>query len=154
MLWFIRFSMKVFSPKNVRSEFYSYFYPLVFTGGQVSMVLTAELAYHYNWQYMYYFMMILLLVAILVVIVMYRYNRPMKKMAVAEFHFREMCIISTGLLMIMYVINYGKVLDWMASTRICVYLVVAPVLIAFFIWMQYHSENRMLIWHHCISLRQ
>lgn len=141
MLWFIRFSMKVFSPKNVRSEFYSYFYPLVFTGGQVSMVLTAELAYHYNWQYMYYFMMILLLVAILVVIVMYRYNRPMKKMAVAEFHFREMCIISTGLLMIMYVINYGKMLDWMASTRICVYLVVAPVLIAFFIWMQYHSEK-------------
>ena len=52
-----------------------------------------------------------------------------------------MCIISTGLLMIMYVINYGKVLDWMASTRICVYLVVAPVLIAFFIWMQYHSEK-------------
>ena len=48
MLWFIRFSQKVFSPKNVRSEFYSYFYPLVYSGGQVSMVLTAELAYHYN----------------------------------------------------------------------------------------------------------
>lgn len=32
MLWFIRRATKIFSPKNVRSEFYSYFYPLVFDG--------------------------------------------------------------------------------------------------------------------------
>ena len=32
MLWFIRRATKIFSPKNVRSEFYSYFYPLVFAG--------------------------------------------------------------------------------------------------------------------------
>ena len=137
MLWFIRFSQKVFSPKNVRSEFYSYFYPLVYSGGQVSMVLTAELAYHYNWQYMYYFMMILLLVAMLVIIVLYRHNRPMKRIPVSEFHLREMCVIATGLLMLMYAINYGKVLDWMSSTRICIYLVIAPILISFFVWMQY-----------------
>ena len=29
MLWFIRYAQKIFSRKNVRSEFYSYFYPLV-----------------------------------------------------------------------------------------------------------------------------
>lgn len=32
MLWFIRHAQKIFSPKNVRSEFYSYFYPLVYGG--------------------------------------------------------------------------------------------------------------------------
>lgn len=32
MLWLIRRATKIFSPKNVRSEFYSYFYPLVFAG--------------------------------------------------------------------------------------------------------------------------
>lgn len=32
MLWFIRRATKIFSPKNVRSEFYSYYYPLVFAG--------------------------------------------------------------------------------------------------------------------------
>ena len=32
MLWCIRRVQKIFSPKNVRSEFYSYFYPLVYTG--------------------------------------------------------------------------------------------------------------------------
>mgnify|MGYP005929733901 FL=1 len=55
MLWFIRYAQTIFSPKKIRSEFYSYFYPLVYGGGQLSMVLTAELAYHYNWKYMYYF---------------------------------------------------------------------------------------------------
>lgn len=32
MLWFIRYAQKIFSPKNIRSQFYSYFYPFVFGG--------------------------------------------------------------------------------------------------------------------------
>ena len=138
MLWFIRHAQKIFSPKNVRSEFYSYFYPLVYGSGQISMVLTAELAYHYNWKYMYYFMMLLLLLAILLVIVCYRHNRPLQKI---PRDLREMFVIAIGLLMLMYVINYGKILDWMSSYKICAYIVIAPILIAFFVWMQYHSET-------------
>ena len=41
MLWIIRRIKFIFSPKDVRSEFYAYFYPLVFGGGQLSMVITA-----------------------------------------------------------------------------------------------------------------
>lgn len=142
MLWFIRRATKIFSPKNVRSEFYSYFYPLVFAGGQVSMIVTAELVYHYNWQYMYYFMMMMMLMAsILIVIVCFRHNRPLKPIRLSELHIREMLVIATGLLMLMYVINYGKVLDWMSSFKIRLYLVIAPILIAFFIWKQYHSKQ-------------
>lgn len=141
MLWLIRRATKIFSPKNVRSEFYSYFYPLVFAGGQVSMIVTAELAYHYNWQYMYYFMMMMLMASILIVIVCFRHNRPLKPIRLSELHIREMLVIATGLLMLMYVINYGKVLDWMSSFKIRLYLVIAPILIAFFIWKQYHSKQ-------------
>lgn len=141
MLWFIRRATKIFSPKNVRSEFYSYFYPLVFAGGQVFMIVTAELAYHYNWQYMYYFMMMMLMASILIVIVCFRHNRPLKPIRLSELHIREMLVIATGLLMLMYVINYGKVLDWMSSFKIRLYLVIAPILIAFFIWKQYHSKQ-------------
>lgn len=141
MLWFIRYAQKIFSRKNIRSEFYSYFYPFVFGGGQASMLVTAQLAYHYNWKYMYYFMMLLILVAILVVIVCFRHNRPMKSVPMSELHIREMFIISVGLLMLMYVINYGKVLDWMSSPKLCIYIIIAPMLIALFIWIQSHSEN-------------
>lgn len=141
MLWFIRHAQKIFSPKNVRSEFYSYFYPLVYGGGQLSMVLTAELAYHYDWKYMYYFMMVLLLLAILIIIICYRHDQPMKKIPIEELHLREMFVIAIGLLMLMYVANYGKMLDWMSSYKICAYIVIAPILIAFFVWMQYHSQT-------------
>ena len=134
MLWFIRYAQKIFSPKNVRSEFYSYFYPLVYGGGQASMLVTALLAYHYNWKYMYYFMMVLILISILFVIICFRHNRPIKAVAWSDLHIREMFVISAGLLMLMYVINYGKVLDWMASGKICAYIIIAPMLIALFIW--------------------
>lgn len=141
MLWFIRRAQRIFSRHNVRSEFYSYFYPLVYGGGQLSMIITAELAYYYNWKYMYYFMMLLILAAILVVIICFRHDRPLKKVTMEELHIREMMIASAGLLMLMYVVNYGNVLDWMSSPRICLYIVVAPMLIALFIWIQYHSKT-------------
>ncbi len=141
MLWFIRHAQKIFSPQNVRSEFYSYFYPLVYGSGQASMLITAQLAYHYDWKYMYYFMMILILIAIFFVIVCLRHNRPMSSLPLSELHAKEMFVISTGLLMLMYVLNYGKVLDWMASGKICAYIVIAPILIALFLWLQHRSPN-------------
>ena len=130
MLWFIRYAQKIFSAKNIRSEFYSYFYPLVYGGGQASMLVTAQLAYHYNWKYMYYFMMLLILVSVLFVIICFRHNRPIKSVPLSDLHIREMFIISVGLLMLIYVINYGKVLDWMASAKLCAYIVISPILIA------------------------
>lgn len=141
MLWVIRRIKFIFSPKDVRSEFYAYFYPLVFGGGQLSMVITALLAYHYDWKYMYYFMILLLLLAIMAVILLFRHDRPSRSVQWKELHPREMLIISTGLLMLIYVITYGKTLDWMASTRICVYIVVAPLLVALFLWEQFHSPR-------------
>ena len=71
----------------------------------------------------------------------FRHNRPIKAVALSDLHIREMFVISTGLLMLMYVINYGKVLDWMASGKICAYIIIAPMLIALFIWYQSHSEK-------------
>ena len=67
MLWCIRRIKTIFSPKDVRSEFYAYFYPLVFGCGQLSMIITAELAYHHDWKYMYYLMMNLLLADLIMV---------------------------------------------------------------------------------------
>ena len=107
------------------------------------MLVTALLAYHYNWKYMYYFMMVLILISILFVIICFRHNRPIKGVAWSDLHIREMFVISAGLLMLMYVINYGKVLDWMASGKICAYIVIAPMLIALFIWYQSRLEESL-----------
>lgn len=141
MLWFIRRAQKIFSPGNVRSEFYAYFYPLVYGGGQLSMIVTAKIAYHYDWKYMYYFMMVLLLLAILSVIIFFRHDRDSLSVPYRQLHIREMMIISTGILMLIYVITYGKTLDWLSSGRVCTYIVIAPLLISVFVWEQFHSAT-------------
>lgn len=141
MLWFIRIVKFIFSPKDVRSEFYSYFYPLVFGFGQLSMVLTAELAYHYDWKYMYYFEMALMLLSVLTVIICFRQDKDRTGLPFEELHLREMLVAAVGVLMLMYVADYGKMLDWMASFKIRAYLVIGPILIAFFIWLQAHAEK-------------
>ena len=141
MLWFIRRATKIFSPRNIRSQFYAYFYPMVYGGGQLSMVVTALLAYHYDWKYMYYFMMILITIAILAVIILLRHDRPSHSIPLKELHISEMVVVSTAILMLIYVITYGKILDWTASTRIITYIVIAPLLMALFIHYQFHSPT-------------
>ena len=141
MMWGIHRMHKIFSPNNVRSEFYAYFYPLVYGGGQLSMIITAELASHHHWQDQYNFINSLLPVALLFVAICFRNDKPLQRIPLKVLHIREILVISTGILMVMYVLNYGKVLDWMASPRICLYIAVAPMLIAFFIWLQHHSRS-------------
>jgi MFS family permease len=141
MVLFIRYAKKIFSKNDVRSEFYAYFYPMVYSGGQISMVLTAQLAYHYNWKYMYYFMMLFILVSILLVVVCFRHNKPLGKLGLKDLHLREMTVLSTGLLMLMYFINYGKLLDWMDSSRLCLYILLSPILISIFLWSEHYSHH-------------
>ena len=136
MLEFIILIRPLFSPKNVRSEFYAYFYPIVFSGGQLSMAITAQLAYHYQWQHMYYFVTILLLIAILFVICFFRYARRPMHIPFKEMDGRSMFIIATAFLLTLYTFTYGKTLDWFASPKIRVYVFVIPLLIVLFIHRQ------------------
>lgn len=125
-----------FSPRNVRSEFYGYFYPIVFSAGQVSMLLTAQLAYYYQWQYMYYFVILLLLVAILFILVFFRYSRQIIRIPFREVDGRSFLLIASVLLMSVYVATYGKTLDWFSSPKITAYTFAVPVLFWLFIHRQ------------------
>lgn len=146
MLWFIRAIKPWFSPKDVRSEFYAYFYPLVFSGGQLSMMFTAMLSYYYDWKYMYYFMMILLLVAMLAVLVVFRHTRVGGNIPLEKVDFKNMTVVSVGIVLLMFVFNYGKPLDWFHSPVIVVCGVIAPVLIGVFMWqMSSPQENKFYI---------
>lgn len=136
MLEFIILIRPLFSPKNIRSEFYAYFYPIVFSGGQLSMAITAQLAYHYQWQHMYYFVTILLLVAILFVLCFFRYAQRPVHIPFKEMDGKSMFIIAAAYLLTLYTFTYGKTLDWFASPKIRVYVFIIPLLIALFIYRQ------------------
>ena len=137
MLEFTTMTRPFFSPKNVRSEFYAYFYPLVFSGGQISMALTAQLAYSYQWQYMYYFVMILQLLAILFVLLFFRYARRPIRFPFREIDWKSMLVGSTAMLQVVYVATYGKQLDWFSSDKILAYTLAAPLLLWLFVRRQY-----------------
>lgn len=152
MLEFIILVRPLFSPKNVRSEFYAYFYPIVFSGGQLSMALTAQLAYYYQWQYMYYFTILLMLVAIIFILLFFRYARRPIHLPFREMDGRSMLIISAALLFSIYVFTYGKTLDWFASFKIRVYVVAIPVLVYLFVRRQRSLEKPYVslkpLYHH------
>lgn len=130
-----------FSPANIRSEFYSYFYPIVFSAGQISMALTAQLAYYYQWQHMYYLVVILLLVAIVFILSFFRYARTPLHIPFKEMDGRSALLAATALLFIIYIFTFGKTLDWFASPKIIIYAIVAPILLWFFFYRQGNSKK-------------
>lgn len=136
MLEFIIQIRPLFSPKNVRSEFYAYFYPIVFSGGHISMAITAQLAYSYQWQYMYYFTILLMLIAMGFVLLFFRYAKRPVLFPYKEIDWKSILLISSALLFSIYVFTYGKTLDWFASRKILVYSIIIPLLIYLFLYRQ------------------
>lgn len=144
MLEIIIMIRPLFSPKNIRSEFYAYFYPIVFSAGQISMAVTAQLAYLYKWQYMYYFVILLLLVAISFVLMFFRYARRPVHFPFKEIDWKSILLMASILLFTIYSATYGKTLDWFSSAKITVYILVLPVLIWLFLFRQKTTKSPYL----------
>lgn len=142
--WFFISFMPVLAPNNTRSELYAWFFPFLFGVGQISIALTAQLAYHYDWTYIYRFLSVNLLLAIIFVLIFFRYARRPIHFPWRKLHYRSMFLVGTGLLMVMYVFIYGKQQDWFNSRRIMAYSIIAPLLLAGFVWQQTASKRPYL----------
>lgn len=81
--------------------------------GQLGTWLTAWLAYKYEWQYVYYYMMGMLLVSILLIMVTMPYHRYTTRRSPISFgKFANVTVFSIFWTCIIYILIYGKVLDW------------------------------------------
>lgn len=142
--WFFMSFMPALAPTGSRSELYAWFFPFLFGVGQLSIALTAQLAYYYDWTYIYRFLAVSLLLAIIFVLVFFRYARRPIRFPWHKLHYRSMLLIGTGLLMVMYVFIYGKQQDWFNSNRIVAYSIAAPLLLVGFVWQQTASKRPYL----------
>lgn len=131
-----------FSRNRVRSEFYAYFYPMAFAGGQCSIALTAQLAYYYQWQYMYYLIIIMLLVAIIFVLCFFDFLRRPIRIPFKAVDWKSIVLAAAVMLMVIYLLTYGRTLDWFASGRLCIYAVLAPLLFRLFLMRQKDNHER------------
>jgi MFS family permease len=132
--------MPIFSPSNTRNEFYAKYFPLSLACGQLSLVLTAELADIYRWQYMYYFMVALLLVAIIAVLVTMKYARKLDRLPFKDIDWITLFLIAVCYMSIIYFATYGKTRDWFASNRIVIAFVLAIVTGWLFIRRQFSER--------------
>ena len=110
--------------------------------GQIGTSLTAWLAYEYEWQYVYYFMMGSLLLSILIVFITMPYhNYGSRRFPVSFRKFGSVVMFCIMCSAVVYVLVYGKVLDWYDSPSICWATAVAVVFAVLFVYMerQHHS---------------
>lgn len=81
--------------------------------GQMGTWLTAWLAYEYEWQYVYYYMMGMILVSILLIMVTMPYRRyATRRFPISFSKFANVAVFSIFWTSIIYILVYGKVLDW------------------------------------------
>ena len=105
--------------------------------GQLGTSLTAWLAYEYEWQYVYYFMMGALLLSILVVFVTMPYHKySTRRFPITFRKFGSVVIFCLMCASVVYVLVYGKVLDWYDDLSICWATVSAVCFTAMFIYME------------------
>ncbi|WP_165020620.1 MFS transporter [Dysgonomonas sp. ZJ279] len=123
----INILMPALSPSNTRNEFYAKFYPITLAFGQLSLVLTAELAYMYNWQYMYYFMVLLLLFAIIAVVICMSYARRLVRIPIKDIDWLSFFLVSACYMSVIYVATYGKTKDWFNSPEIVFATILIPI---------------------------
>ena len=104
--------------------------------GQAGTALTAWLAYQYEWQYVYYYMMGSTLVSILIISFTMPYHGFRGKRIPINFRqFGSVAIFSSMMTCFIYVLIYGKVLDWFDDPSIVRSTVLTVVFAAIFIYM-------------------
>lgn len=127
------------SPQNIRSNFYSYFYPIVYGFSQLSLLVTSIIAYNFQWQYMYYIAIIMLLISISIILITMRFEKKEIRIPFKYVDWRSLLYMDFILLMIIYVCIYGKVDDWFSSSFIKGAFILVPIVLFLFF---YHEKNR------------
>ncbi len=105
--------------------------------GQIGTALTAWLAYEYEWQYVYYYMMGTTLLAILIIFITMPYHSYSSRKFPINFRkFGSVAIFSSMMTCIVYVLVFGKTLDWYADPTILRSTLLAIVFAGIFFYME------------------
>ena len=110
--------------------------------GQIGTCLTAWLAYEYEWQYVYYYMMGTMLLAIAILFITMPWHRyPGKKFPINFAKFGNVVVFSGMMCSFIYIMVYGKVLDWYDSPEIQIATVLCVVFTALFVWLEWTRRS-------------
>ncbi len=110
--------------------------------GQIGTCLTAWLAYEYEWQYVYYYMMGTMLLAIAILFITMPWHRyPGKKFPINFAKFGNVVVFSGMMCSFIYIMVYGKVLDWYDSPEIQLATVLCVAFTILFVWLEWTRRS-------------
>ena len=105
--------------------------------GQLGTSLTAWLAYEYQWQDVYYYMMGMMLAAILIVLFTMPYHGyANRRLPITLRKAGNVAVFCAMMTCGVYVLVYGKTLDWFADPTIVRSTVLAVVFAAVFVYVE------------------
>ena len=109
--------------------------------GQIGTWLTAWLAYEYEWQYVYYFMMGTMLISILIIFATMPFHTyPTRHFPITFSKFGNVVVFSMMCCSFIFIMVYGKVLDWYSHPYIRIATVVCVVFTLLFLYLE-HSRR-------------
>lgn len=117
------------TPTRDFTVFFSVVYLVVLGSIQLSGLLNAEISYLINWQYMYILIVGLQLTFMIVVYTLMRPIRFMKKLPLYQIDWLGMGLWTLVLLLINFIFEYGKRLDWLDSRYIQIAIVATIILL-------------------------
>ena len=105
--------------------------------GQIGTWLTAWFAYHYEWQYVYYFMMGAMLLAVIIIMFTMPFNGyEGGKIPITFSKFGNVTVFSLMCCSFIFIMVYGKVLDWYDHPYIRWATLICIVFTTLFVWLE------------------
>lgn len=125
--------LQVWSKKLDVSRLYPFVYFIALGGIYVVTWLTTRLAYSYDWRYAYISIIISLLVCIILTVVFVESHPLKRKVPLFQLDLPGICLLVIFLLLLDFIIVYGKVEDWGNSLSIRIAAISAFVTLLLFI---------------------
>jgi len=119
--------LAIWSKKLDTRRFYPFVYLVALGGIYFITWLTAEVAGLYNWRYAYIIMVMLVLVCLLLALIFVQYNKLRRPLPLYQMDVLGLLLLTGGLLLINYVVVYGKVENWWESETIQGAAILIPV---------------------------
>src|SRR5262249_30059646 len=108
-------------------RFYPFVYLTALGGTYLITWMTAWLAYKYNWRYAYVAMIMMVLLCLLLTLVFSQDNRLRRPLPLYQLDVLGLLLLTGCLLLVNYVVVYGKVNNWWESESIQGATVLIPV---------------------------
>ena len=125
--------LQVWSKKLDVSRLYPFVYFIALCGLYTVTWLTSKLAYTYNWHYAYVIMLILILTCIILTVVFVERHPLKHRIPLYQLDLQGIWTLVAFLMLINYILVYGKVEDWDSSNRIKLAGISAVIVLLLFI---------------------